>query len=124
MNGTSLLETELISRGTIYWVQLDPTIGSEINKTRPALVVSNNQSNQVSTTVTVVPITSNTKLFGPFEVVLQSGDGGLKKHGKLKANQIRTIDKQRIVGGPLGPAISYEAMERVNRALKIHLAID
>jgi mRNA interferase MazF len=114
----------LILRGTIYWVQLDPTIGSEIQKTRPALIVSNDQNNQASSLVTVVPITSNTKLFGPFEVDLESGDGGLKKPGKLKANQVRTIDKRRLVDGPLGSTLSDTTMEQVNQALKIHLAID
>ena len=114
----------MIRRGTIYWVQLDPTIGSEIKKTRPALIVSNDQNNQASSLVTVVPITSNAKLFGPFEVNLKNGSGGLKKPGKLKANQVRTIDKKRLVGGPLGPTLNDGLMEQVNQALKIHLAIE
>lgn len=114
----------MIHRGTIYWVQLDPTVGSEIKKTRPALIVSNDQNNQVSSLITVVPITSKATMFGPFEVKLESGDGGLKKPGKLKANQVRTIDKQRLVDGPLGPTLNDELMEQVNQALKIHLAID
>ena len=114
----------MIRRGAIYRVQLDPAIGSEIKKTRPALIVSNDQNNQVSPLVTVVPITSNAKLFGPFEVGLESGDGGLKKPGKLKANQVRTIDKQRLVDGPLGPTLSDTRMGQVNQALKIHLEID
>jgi mRNA interferase MazF len=113
----------LIRRGAIYWVQLDPTVGSEIKKTRPALIVSNDQSNQVSSLVTVIPITTNTKLYGPFEVGLKSGDGGLKKPSKLKANQVRTIDKKRLVDGPLGPILSDSLMDQVNQALKIHLAI-
>jgi mRNA interferase MazF len=114
----------LIRRGTIYWVQLDPTAGSEIKKTRPALIVSNDQNNQASSLITVIPITSSTNLFGPFEVSLEADDGGLKKPGKLKANQIRTIDKQRLVDGPLGAAISDKAMGQINQALKIHLSID
>ncbi|HVC36203.1 MAG TPA: type II toxin-antitoxin system PemK/MazF family toxin [Candidatus Dormibacteraeota bacterium] len=114
----------MIRRGTIYWAQLDPTIGSEIKKTRPALIISNDQNNQASSLVTVVPITSNTKLFGPFEVYLETGEGGLKKPGKLKANQVRTIDKQRLADGPLGPTLSDTLMQQVNQALKIHLAID
>ena len=115
---------DLIKRGTIYWVQLDPTLGSEIKKTRPALVVSNDQNNQVSPLITVVPITSSTKIFGPIEVKLQNGDGGLKKPGKLKANQVRTIDKQRLVDGPLGLKLNDSIMDQVDRALKIHLELD
>lgn len=46
-------------RGEIYLVCLDPTVGSEINKTRPALIISNNINNQVAQTVTVIPLTSN-----------------------------------------------------------------
>jgi mRNA interferase MazF len=115
---------DLIKRGTIYWVQLDSTLGSEIRKTRPALVVSNDQNNQVSPLITVVPITSNTKIFGPFEVKLQNGDGGLKKAGKVKANQVRTIDTERLVDGPLGLKLNDNTMEQVDRALKIHLGLD
>lgn len=114
----------MIRRGTIYWVQLDPTLGSEIKKTRPALIVSNDQNNQASPLVTVVPITSNTKIFGDFEVSLKSGDGGLKKHGKLKANQVRTIDKKRLIDGPIGSTLSDNLMEQINNALKIHLDIN
>ena len=114
----------MIRRGTIYWVQLDPTAGGEIKKTRPALIVSNDQNNQASALVTVAPITSNTTLFGPFEVRLENGDGGLEKPSKVKANQVRTIDKQRLISGPLGSPLSDERMEQVNQALKIHLAID
>jgi len=48
-----------INRGNIYLANLDPTIGNEINKTRPVVIVSNNISNQYSNTITVLPITSN-----------------------------------------------------------------
>lgn len=79
-------------RGDIYWVNLDPTIGSEINKTRPVIIVSNNTGNAVSQRVIVAPITSNlTKLF-PFEVAVQIG----QKKGKILLDQIRTIDKIRL----------------------------
>ena len=114
----------MIGRGTIYWVQLDPAVGGEIKKTRPALIVSNGQNNQATSMVTVVPITSNARPFGPFEVHLEAGDGGLKKPGKLKANQVRTINKKHLVDGPLGAALSDSLMEQANHALKIHLAID
>jgi len=113
----------MIRRGEIYWVQLDPTVGAEIKKTRPALVVSNNQSNKFSDLVCVLPITSKVKTVHPFEVMVPKGEGGLKVSGKVKANQIRTVDKRRILGEPLGPSLTYGLLAQVSRAIKIHLDI-
>ncbi len=113
----------MILRGQIYWVQLDPSIGSEIKKTRPALIVSNNANNQVSDTVTVLPLTSQTKVIRPFEVLLPVGVGGLKVASKAKANQIRTVDKQRLSDSPLGAAVDAAILHRINGAIKIHLDI-
>ena len=84
-------------RGEIYLVCLDPTIGSEINKTRPALIISNDINNQAAQTITVIPVTSSTKKIYPFETLLLSKDSGLPKNSKIKCNQIRTIDKKRLV---------------------------
>ena len=56
-----------MKRGEIYFMNIDPTVGQEIRKTRPVVIVSNNANNKVSATITVIPITSNvTKVF-PFE---------------------------------------------------------
>lgn len=114
----------MIRRGEIYWVNLDPTVGSEIKKTRPCLVISNNQANQFSSVITVVPITSSVGKIYPFEVALSEGDGGIKKSGVLKINQIKTIDKTRISGKPLGSALDQGIMKKVAYALKIHLSIE
>ncbi len=113
----------MILRGQIYWVNLDPTIGSEIKKTRPALIVSNDANNQVADTVTVLPLTSQTKVIRPFEVLLPAGVGGLKVASKLKANQIRTVDKQRLSTRPLGAPVDTKIFHDINRAIKIHLYI-
>ena len=113
----------MIRRGEIYWVQLDPAIGSEIKKTRPALVVSNNQSNQFSDLVSILPITSRIKKVYPFEVRLESGQGGLKEAGKAKANQIRTVDKRRLSAKPLGFPLLTATMAQVDKAIKIHLGL-
>ncbi len=113
----------MILRGQIYWVQLDPTIGSEIKKTRPALVISNNANNHASSTVTVLPITSQTTTIYPFEVLLPAGTGGIKNTSKAKANQIRTVDKRRLSALPLGTVLEPEILQNVNNALKIHLDI-
>ena len=58
-------------RGEIYWVNMDPTVGSEINKTRPAFIVSNNIANQYSKRVILAPITSSISKIFLFEVELE-----------------------------------------------------
>ncbi len=113
----------MIRRGEVYWVNLDPTIGSEIKKTRPAIVVSNNANNQAADTVTILPITSQVKMVHPFEVLLPVGSGGLKVASKAKANQIRTVDKQRLGSSPLGLEVGAQIISEINRAIKIHLDI-
>ncbi len=110
---------EFPKRGEIYLVCLDPTIGSEINKTRPGLIISNNINNQFSKTVTVIPITSKVEKIYPFEVLLSSQKSGLAKNSKAKCNQIRTIDKKRLTK-VLGKILSPELKE-IERALSLHL---
>ncbi len=113
----------MIRRGQVFWVALDPTLGSEIQKTRPALVVSNDINNKHSPIVTILPITSKTgdRIY-PFEVPLAGGVAGLKEGGKIKANQIRTVDKQRLKGRALG-TLDRNLMNAVNEAIKIHLGL-
>ncbi len=109
-------------RGDIYWANLDPTIGSEIAKTRPVLIVSNNINNQYAATISILPITSNTSKIYPYEVLVNPAESGLKNESKVKANQIRTIDKRRI-GKKLG-ALAWDKMQEINQAILIHLAIE
>lgn len=112
---------EFPKRGDIFLVCLDPTIGSEIRKTRPALIISNDINNRYSSTVTVIPITSNVEKVFPFEVLFPSAQSGLPKTSKAKCNQIRTIDKRRLLK-PLGK-IPVETMQEVEDALRLHLGI-
>ncbi len=114
----------MIRRGEIYWVQLDPTVGAEIKKTRPALVVSNDNNNRFSDLITVLPITSQAKTARLFEVLIPMGQGGLKKISKAKANQIRTVDKSRFGDEPLGFALDQKLMAQADQAIKIHLALN
>jgi len=109
-------------RGDICLVALDPVMGSEISKTRPALIVSNDINNRFSGTLTVLPITSkNLQKIYPFEVFLQKGMGNLPKDSKVKADQIRTLDKRRFV--KFIGAVAADIMQRVETALMIHLQI-
>ncbi len=85
-----------IERGNVYFVSLNPVVGSELGKIRPAVDISNDINNTYSDTVTIIPITSNVDKVYPFEVFLAKGEGGLDKDSKAKCNQIRTIDKKRL----------------------------
>ncbi|OGD32047.1 PemK family transcriptional regulator [Candidatus Azambacteria bacterium RIFCSPHIGHO2_02_FULL_52_12] len=109
-------------RGEIWVVNFDPTIGSEIQKTRPALILQNNIANQYSSVTIVAAITSqaNDEAY-PTEVSVQKGEGGLEKESAVLLNQIRTIDKQRLVR-KLG-AVNQEIMEKVEQAIEISLGL-
>lgn len=111
----------MIRRGEVYWVNLDPTIGAEIKKSRPAVVISNDQNNQASSTITILPVTSKTSRVYPFEVAVSKGDTGLSDNSKIKANQIRTVDKARL--GKLIGSISPEIMVETENAVLLHLGI-
>ena len=113
----------MIRRGEVYWVNLDPAVGAEIRKRRPALVVSNDISNLHSLTVTVAPLTSaGTDRAYPFQVKLPPGTCGHKETTKVKVEQIRTVDKTRLVGQSLG-SLSEDLMLKVDAALRLHLAL-
>jgi mRNA interferase MazF len=112
-----------MKRGEIYYANLSPTVGSEIDKRRPVLVVSNDANNRAANTVTILPITSNVTRVYPFEILLNPEDSGLSKPSKVQAQQVRTISKQRITSDAVG-SLSEEIMLLVNAALKLHLDVD
>jgi mRNA interferase MazF len=109
-------------RGEVYLVNFDPTIGAEIQRTRPALVVQNDIANRHSPITIVAAITSqfDDPLY-PTEVLIQPPEGGLMLPSVVLLNQIRSIDKRRLVRrlGVLTPA----TMERVDRAILISLGL-
>jgi len=109
-------------RGDVVVVDFDPTIGAEIRKRRPALVIQNDIDNRHSPITIVAALTS--KVLGeryPTEVVLQPPEGGLTSPSAVLLNQIRSVDKKRVVQrlGRLKP----ETMARVDRALRISLGL-
>jgi mRNA interferase MazF len=111
-----------MKRGEIYYANLNPTIGFEISKRRPVLIISNNANNRAANMVTVLPITSNVSRIYPFEVKLEPKDSGLTKSSKVQAQQIRTISKQRLDGECIG-CLSKEMMALVDNAIKLHLQL-
>ncbi|MGH2356155.1 MAG: type II toxin-antitoxin system PemK/MazF family toxin [Chloroflexota bacterium] len=109
-------------RGEIYWVNLDPTVGTEIAKTRPAVIISNDIGNQYSMRVIVAAVTSQgiDRVY-PFEVLVPSGVGGLREISKVLLDQIRSIDKRRL-GRRIG-ALTVERMVEVDAAIRLSLAV-
>ncbi|PZO40017.1 MAG: PemK family transcriptional regulator [Pseudanabaena frigida] len=109
-------------RGEIYLVNFDPTVGSEIQKTRPALILQNDISNQHSPITIVAALSSQFDIeLYPTEVLITPPEGGLTKPSVVLLNQIRSIDRQRLVKR-IG-IVSNQLMEQVNNAIQISLGL-
>lgn len=113
-----------MKRGEIYFADLNPTIGSETQKKRPVLIVSNDANNKAASTLTVIPITSNIKKIYPFEVLLEAAATGLLKTSKAQCHQIRTISKQRIINLKIQGNANHFIMKKINDALILHLDLN
>jgi mRNA interferase MazF len=109
-------------RGEIYLVRFDPTVGHEIQKTRPAVVIQNDVSNRHSP-ITIVAAISSQFSEPPFprEVVIEPEESGLPKRSAVIANQIRSVDRKRLFGR-IG-RLSASSLRRVDEALKISLGL-
>lgn len=113
-------------RGDIVSVDFDPAQRLEVNKTRPAVVVSNDAANATATrlgrgVVTVVPVTSNITRVYPFQVLLPSHQTGLPRDSKAQAEQVRSVSVER-VGGHLGQ-LPAALVAELDRALRVHLGL-
>lgn len=109
------------SRGEVYLVSFDPTLGAEIQKTRPALILQNDVGNQHSPLTIVAAVTSNVLRHGPTTVLVKAPEGGLTLDSVVLLNQIRTIDKRRL-GKRLG-VLRSATMRQVDQAIMISLAL-
>ena len=100
---------KIVKRGEIYWVKFDKkSVGTEIRKPRPAVIVSNEWQNEVSKRVIVLPFSTKTKkVYYPIELLI--------KTGKIMCDQVKSIDKQRL-GDKLGE-LDKETMLKVDEIL-------
>ncbi len=113
-------------RGEVRWIDVDPVRGSEADKRRPAVIVSNDGANTTAVrhrrgVVTVVPVTSNTARVHPFQVLLRAEDVGLPRDSKAQAEQVRSVAVAR-VGERLG-IVPPRLMTALDDALRLHLAL-
>lgn len=111
-------------RGDVWWVDLDPALGNESGKRRPAVIVSGDSTNRTVDrlgrgVVTVVPLTSNTHRVLSFQVLVPGAAAGLEQDSKAQAEQVRAVSCQRVHSfvGRL-PATVLAALDQ---ALRIHL---
>jgi mRNA interferase MazF len=111
-------------RGEVYLVDLDPALGAEIQKRRPAVVLQNDSANAASPITIVAAITSHVEARRVYvtNVPVAKGDGGLPVASLVLTNQLRSVDRRRLRRrfGTLKP----ESMRRVDQALAISLGLD
>lgn len=113
-------------RGEIWLVDFEPSRGSEANKRRPAIIVSNDGANARAErlgrgVLTVVPLTSNVERIYTFQVVLPAAATGLQRDSKAQGEQVRSVTIERI-GSRLG-SVPPALMSDIDKALRLHLAL-
>lgn len=113
-------------RGEIQLADLEPARGSEANKRRPAVIVSNDRANSTANrlgrgVITVVPVTSNVERVYPFQTLLPAADTGLRQDSKAQAEQIRSITVERL--GPVLGRVPVAVMAVLEDAIRLHLQL-
>ena len=109
-------------RGEVFLVNFDPTVGTEIKKTRPALILQNDISNQYSPITIVAALTTQfDKNLYPTEVLVHQTEGGLKNDSVVLLNQIRSVDRKRLIKR-LGQ-LKMDTMKKVDLALQVSFGL-
>ena len=106
-----------MKRGEVWWTNFDPSIGSEIRKVRPAIIVSSDTSNDILSRILVVPLTTNvSRIYGSEAYLVVNG----RPH-KAVANQMRTVSKLRL-SNRFG-RLSDQDMQKVEQVIRVQLGL-
>jgi mRNA interferase MazF len=104
-------------RGEVWWVNFEPSIGGEIKKSRPAVIISNDAANKYLNRVQVVPLTSKVKRVYPSEALVTLNE----QPNKAMADQLTTVSKQRLINQ--AGVLSYDDMRNLEHAVKVQLGL-
>jgi mRNA interferase MazF len=115
------MRRQRFQRGDVWTVNLEPVVGSEQGKARPAVIIQNDIGNQYSPVLIVAAIASGETARYDVQVEVKVPEGGLHHDSLVLLNQIRTVDKQRL--GRYWGRLSPETMRRVDRAIEISLGL-
>lgn len=121
-NNTGIVDPLL--RGDVYLVNLDPIVGKEIGKARPAVIIQNDIGNKFSPVAIIAPITNAKEINKPLPIMifLEKGEGGLEEDSYVDCGQIRTVDKDKRLISKFG-SLNKTKMLEVDSALKISLSL-
>lgn len=111
-------------RGDVYLVNLDPIVGKEIGKARPAVIIQNDIGNKFSPVTIIAPISSVKEITKPLPIMifLEKGEGGLNENSYVDCGQIRTLDKDKRLITKFG-SLSKAKISEIDKALKISLSL-
>ena len=111
-----------LRRGDVVIVRFDPAEGSEMEKTRPAVVVQNNIGNKNSSTTIVAPATGTYRGY-PFEVLVEATESPFEKDSSVRLDQIRVVSIEKRIHSVTG-SLDTETMEAIDEALKLSLDLN
>jgi len=106
-----------MKRGEVWWVSFDPSVGGEIKKKRPAVIISNDAANKHLNRVQVVPLTSQVGYVYPSEAIVTIKD----RQSKAMADQLATVSKRRLIN--LSGELTHADMRKVEHVVKIQLGL-